>query len=172
MTSAMASWSLKNYFCFLRKNRSTYLQFNKQLLIGELAGFGSGLGVAEGAASAGMDNYAISAYSSVADYGGSIAGFLAVFYNDHRSSFPGDSGATRLKKVLKSALKLWPSVLAADIAFILVRPSFHYASLSLGLEAGVSATIAHFLAFGVFNLVAIFSRSMVDYARHMKMDVS
>lgn len=172
MTSAVHIWSIRNYFRFLRKNRSTYLQFNKQLLIGELAGFGAGVAVAEGAASAGMDIYAISAYSSVADYGGSIAGFLAVYYNDHKSSFPDDSRTTRLKKVLRSVLKLWPSVLAADIAFILVRPSFHFLSLSLGLEAGVAATIAHFLAFGVFNLVAIFSRSMIDYARHVKVDAS
>jgi hypothetical protein len=169
MTSAMPTWSLRNYVRYLRDHRSTYLQFNKQLLIGELAGFGSGLLVAEGAASAGMDNYSISAYSSGADYGGSIAGFLAVYYSDHKSSFPDDSRTKRLKKVLKNALKLWPSVLAADIAFILVRPTFHYVSLSTGLEAGVAAAIAHFLAFGVFNLVAIFSRSMVDYAQHVKM---
>jgi hypothetical protein len=169
MTSAMPAWSLRNYVRYLRDHRSTYLQFNKQLLIGELAGFGSGLLVAEGAASAGLDNYSISAYSSGADYGGSIAGFLAVYYSDHRSSFPDDSWTKRVKKVLKNALKLWPSVLAADISFILVRPSFHYMSLSTGLEAGVAAAIAHFLAFGVFNLVAIFSRSMVDYAQHLKM---
>jgi hypothetical protein len=32
--------------------------------------------------------------------------------------------------------------------------------------------LAHFLAFGVFNLVAIFSRSLVDYARHVKLDAA
>ena len=172
MTSSMPAMSLGNYLRFLRDNRSTYLQFNKQLLIGELAGFGAGLLAAEGAASAGLNNYSISAYSSGADYGGSIAGFLAMYYNDHKASFPDDNGTRRLKKILKSALKLWPSVLAADIAFILVRPSFHYVSLSTGLEAGVAATIAHFLAFGVFNLVAIFSRSVVDYARHAKLNAA
>jgi hypothetical protein len=67
---------------------------------------------------------------------------------------------------------LWPSVVAADVAFIIVRPSLHYLSLSFGLEAGVAATLAHFLAFGVFNLVAIFSRSLVDYARHVKLDAA
>jgi hypothetical protein len=34
-----------------------------------------------------------------------------------------------------------------------------------GLEAGVAATIAHFAAFGVFNGVAILSRSIIDYLR-------
>jgi hypothetical protein len=168
----MSACSLRGYIRYIRDRRSVYLQFNKQLLIGELAGFGAGLAVAEVAASGGLDNVGISAYSSSADYGGSIAGFLAVYYHDHKTLFPNDTGAKRVKKVLRNALKLWPSVLAADIAFVLVRPSFHYVSMSLGLEAGIAATLAHFLAFGVFNLVAIFSRSVVDYARHIRLDTA
>jgi hypothetical protein len=167
---AMPPSSLRNYFRFLREQRSTYLQFNKQLFVGELAGFGGGVLVAEATASAGFDHFTISAYSSGADYGGSVAGFLAVYYNDHKSCFPDLRGARRLRKVLKNALKLWPSVIAADVAFILVRPSLHYLSLSLGLEAGIAATFAHFLAFGVFNLVAIFSRSIFDYAKYVKVN--
>ena len=168
----MTTSSVKSYFRFLRDRRAVYLQFNKQLVIGELAGFGAGLAVAESAAISNLDNVAISAYSSAADYGGSIAGFLAVYCYDQRGSFPDHKGSSRITKILKSAFKLWPSVVAADIAFILVRPSLHYVSLSFGLEAGISAAVAHFLAFGVFNLVAIFSRSLVDYARHVKLDAA
>ena len=125
---------------------------------------------AEAAAAANLDHFTISAYSSGADYGGSVAGFLAVYYHDHKSCFPDHSGFGRVKMVLKSALKLWPSVIAADVAFILVRPSLHYLSLSLGLEAGIAATFAHFLSFGVFNLVAIFSKSIFDYAKYVKVN--
>jgi hypothetical protein len=164
----MPNSSFRQYFKFLLAHRSTYVRFNRQLLIGELAGFGAGVAVAEAVASLNGDEFAISAYSSVADYMSSILGFLAVFYVDNRSSYHNDSRSARTKKILKDALKLWPSVLAADIAFILVRPYFHYISLTLGLEAGVSATIAHFLAFGVFNGVAILSRSLIDYARSAK----
>ena len=164
--------SLRNYFRFLRDRRSAYVQFNKQLVIGELLGFGAGLAAAEGAAFSGMDHVAISGYSSAADYGGSIMGFLGVYYYDQKYLYPEDRGIRRAKKILKDALRLWPSVLAADIAFILVRPSLHYVSLSLGLEAGIAATLAHFLAFGVFNLVAIFSRSLVDYAKHIKLNAT
>jgi hypothetical protein len=164
----MSSGSIRQYFKFLLAHRSTYVRFNRQLLIGELAGFGAGVAVAEVAASLTGDEFSISAYSSGADYMGSILGFLAVFYRDSRSSYRNDSRSMRIKKILKDALKLWPSVLAADIAFILVRPYFHYVSLTLGVEAGVGATIAHFLAFGVFNGVAILSRSLIDYARSTK----
>ncbi len=164
----MSNSSIKQYFKFLLAHRSTYVRFNRQLLIGELAGFGAGVAVAEVAASLSADEFAISAYSSGADYMGSILGFLAVFYHDNRSLYCNDSRRERTKKILKDALKLWPSVLAADIAFILVRPYFHYVSLTLGIEAGVAATIAHFLAFGVFNVVAILSRSLIDYARSTK----
>jgi hypothetical protein len=164
----MPNSSFRQYFKFLLAHRSTYVRFNRQLLIGELAGFGAGVAVAEAVASLNGDEFAISAYSSGADYLGSILGFLAVFYADNRSSYHNDSRSARTKKILKDALKLWPSVLAADIAFILVRPYFHYISLTLGLEAGVAATIAHFLAFGVFNGVAILSRSLIDYARSAK----
>lgn len=164
----MSSSSIKQYLEFLLDRRSIYIRFNRELLVGELAGFGAGIAVAETAASLSMDEFAISVYSSGADYMGSILGFLAVFYRDNRSLYQSDSRNVRIKKILKDVLKLWPSVLAADIAFILVRPYIHYVTLTLGIEAGIAATIAHFLAFGVFNCVAIFSRSIIDYARSVR----
>jgi hypothetical protein len=138
------------------------------LLIGELGGFGSGIVAAEATESLNMDELTIAAFSTGADYVGSILGFLTVFYNDNRSKYPDDCRTARIKKIMKEALKLWPSVLAADIAFVLVRPYLHYVSLTLGIEAGIAASIAHFLAFGVFNGVAILSRSLIDYARSTK----
>jgi hypothetical protein len=164
----MSPSSLQRYIRFFRDNRSTYIGFNKQLLIGELGGFGSGIAAAEVIASFDMDEFAIAAYSTGADYIGSILGFLAVYYSDNRSKYQDVCWSTRIKKILKDALGLWPSVLAADIAFVLVRPYFHYISLTLDIEAGIAATIAHFLAFGVFNGVAILSRSLIDYARSTK----
>ncbi|HEX2013978.1 MAG TPA: hypothetical protein VLA68_02000 [Nitrososphaera sp.] len=161
--------SISHYFKFLHDRRSTYIRFNKQLLIGELAGFGAGIAVAEASAWLMMDDVAISLYSSAADYSGSILGFLAIYYNDNKWRYKDEKRGTRVKNVLKAALSLWPSVVAADVAFILARPYFHYATLSLGLEAGVGATIAHFLAFAVFNGVAILSRSIIDYARSTRM---
>ncbi len=164
----MPSISIKQYIDFLTGRRSIYFRFNRQLLIGEFAGVGTGIAVAELVASRGLDEFAISTYSSIADYSGAMLGFLAIFYHDSRYLYQSDNRTARIKKILKDALKLWPSVLAADIAFILVRPYFHFVLLTLGIEAGVAATIAHFLAFGVFNGVAILSRSMIDYARSTK----
>ncbi len=161
----MSDRSIRQYFRFLLDRRATYVRFNKQLLIGELGGFGAGIAAAEVAASVALDDFAISAYSSAADYSGSVLGFLAIFYLDSRSKFQGVSRTMRIKGTLKDAFRLWPPVLAADVAFILVRPYFHYVMLVLGIEAGVAAIIAHFLAFGVFNCVAIFSRSIIEYAR-------
>jgi hypothetical protein len=37
-----------------------------------------------------------------------------------------------------------------------------------GLEAGFAATVAHFTAFGVFNGIAILSRSVIDYMKSSK----
>ncbi|MGH9992198.1 MAG: hypothetical protein ACREBU_19800 [Nitrososphaera sp.] len=164
----MSDRSIRQYFQFLLGRRATYVRFNKQLLIGELGGFGAGVAAAEAAASIALDDFAISAYSSVADYSGSVLGFLAIFYLDNRSALRGIGRIARIKKTLKEAFRLWPPVLAADIAFVLVRPYFHYVMLVLGIEPGVAAIIAHFLAFGVFNCVAIFSRSVIDYARSTK----
>jgi hypothetical protein len=161
----MGSSSVRRYFQLLRDRRSIYLRFNKQLLIGELAGFAAGIAAAEVAASASVDDFSISAYSSASDYIASILGFFAVYYSDNRSTYKEQTRCARIKKVTKDAFKLWPSVVAADVAFIIVRPYLHYMTLLLGLEAGLAAAIAHFLAFGVFNCVALFSKSMIDYAR-------
>ena len=161
----MSDRSIRQYFRFLLDRRATYVQFNKQLLLGELAGFGAGVVVAEVGASIALDDIATSAYSSAADYFGSILGFLAVYYYDQRSAHQGFSRSSKIKKILRNAFKLWPPVLAGDIAFIIARPYFHYVMLVSGIEPGFAATIAHFLAFGIFNCVAIFSRSMIDYAR-------
>ena len=154
------------YAKFFSKNRSAYLSFNKQLGIGELAGFGSGIAMAEVAAAFTRDEATISGLSSAADYIASILGFLAVFYYDMRRKYEyrGEKKA-RTKKILKSAFSLWPSVVAGDIAFILARPYFHYTFLTMGLEAGIAATVAHFLAFGLFNAVAIFSKSLIDFSK-------
>lgn len=40
--------------------------------------------------------------------------------------------------------------------------------LVIGGLAGVAATITHFAAFGVFNGVAILSRSIIDYIKGIK----
>ena len=162
---AMAASSVKEYLRFLAANRSAYIRFNKQLLIGELAGFGAGVATAEISASSDFNEIEISAYSSAADYAGSIAGFLAIYHNDHKDSFASLRGLARVRAVFSSALKLWPSVLAADVAFVLSRPYLHYVSMSMGLEPGIAAGLAHFLAFGVFNVVALISKSLIDFAR-------
>jgi len=60
-------------------------------------------------------------------------------------------------------LSLWPSVLAADIVFRLVRPYMQLILLDAGIEVGITSTISHFIAFGAFNLVAIISKSLLDY---------
>ena len=161
----MPAGALKKYFRFVQSNRPVYFNFNKQLVVGELAGFGAGVGVAEAAAAIAGDELAISVSSGAADYAGSILGFLAVFYRDSRAQYSGLGRKDRFKRTMKDALSLWPSVAAADIAYIFARPYIHYVLLVAGLEAGVAATIAHFAAFGVFNGVAILSRSIIDYLK-------
>jgi hypothetical protein len=168
----MAPGLLRRYFKFVSSRRFAYLQFNKQLIIGELAGFGAGIIVAEAVAHAGSDGLTISTYSSVADYGASVMGFLAVYYKDQKLLHPDDKSYDRLKKILSGAFKLWPSAVAADIAFVAARPYFHYAAMTLDFGPGVAAAVAHVLAFGLFNLVAVFSRSFIDYAKHVRMKVS
>jgi hypothetical protein len=142
--------SVRRYLQFLVAKRSSYFQLNKQLIIGELAGLAAGISASELASNAGLGELEISAYSSAADYAASIAGFLAVYYNDEKSQYREVPRKIRLKRVLGSALRLWPSVLAADVVFVLVRPYFQYLTLSVGLEAGISALIAHFIAFGSY----------------------
>jgi hypothetical protein len=44
--------------------------------------------------------------------------------------------------------------------------------MTLDFGPGVAAAVAHVLAFGLFNLVAVFSRSFIDYAKHVRMKVS
>jgi hypothetical protein len=161
----MSASALRKYFKFVQSNKPVYFNFNKQLLIGELAGFGAGVGVAEAAASITKDELAISFSSGIADYAGSILGFLAVFYRDSKLQYSELNGKDRLKRIMKDAFSLWPLVAAADVAYIFARPYIHYVLLVSGLEAGVAATIAHFAAFGIFNGVAILSRSIIDYLR-------
>ena len=101
----------------------------------------------------------------IADYTGSLLGFLGIFYSDNKMQYRELGRKERFKRIMKNAFSLWPSVAAADVAYILARPSIHYILLVSGLEAGIAATIAHFAAFGVFNGVAMLSRSIVDYLR-------
>jgi hypothetical protein len=164
----MATDMLRKYFSFVHSNRPVYFNFNKQLMIGELAGFGAGVGVAEAAAAVTKDELAISVSSGVADYAGSILGFLAVFYRDSKAQYSELGRKDRFKRITKDAFSLWPSVAAADVAYIFARPYIHYILLVSGLEAGVAATVAHFAAFGIFNGVAILSRSIIDYLKSSK----
>jgi hypothetical protein len=168
----MTTDSVRRYLQFFLARRSSYFQLNKQLLIAELAGLCAGTGVSEMASAGGVGQFGISVYSSAADYAASIASFLAIYYKDEKSQYGEAPRSMRLKKVLGSALRLWPSVIAADIVFILVRPYFQYLALSNGLEAGMAAIIAHFIAFGFFNLVAVFSKSIIDYAKHIKINTT
>lgn len=159
----MPDKSFRDYFTFISNNRRVYFHFNRQLLIGELAGFGAGVGVAEAAAAITTDEFVISVSSSIADYAGSIIGFLAVFYYDNMRQYADLPRREQFKKIIKNAFSLWPSVAVADVAIIVTRPYVHYLLLISGFEAGVAATIAHFVAVGVFNGIAILSRSILDY---------
>ena len=164
----MAYDTIKKYLKFVNSNRPVYLNFNKQLVVGELAGFVAGVGLAEVAAAFTRDEFSISLSSGIADYIGSILGFLAIFYRDSRLQYRELGSKDRFKRIMKDAFSLWPSVAAADIAYILTRPYIHYTLLVSGLEAGIAATIAHFAAFGVFNGTALLSRSIFDYRKSGK----
>jgi hypothetical protein len=161
-----ADMLLKKYIKFVSSNRQVYFKFNKQLVTGELAGFGAGVGVAEAVAAAfTRDEFAISLSSGIADYAGSILGFLAIFYRDSRLQYRDLGRKGYFKRIMKDAFSLWPSVAAADVSYIFARPYIHYVLLLSGLEAGIAATVAHFAAFGVFNGVALLSRSIIDYLK-------
>ena len=160
--------SIKKYIRFIESNKSTYFHFNKQLFIGELAGFGVGVGVAEAAAVLAADELTISLSSGIADYAASILGFFAIFYYDKKPHYRELGRNERFKRIAKDAFSLWPAIAAADIAYIFLRPYLHYILLVSGFEAGIAATVAHFVAFGVFNGVAILSRSMIDYMKCSK----
>lgn len=159
---------IKRYLEFISLNKPAYLRFNRQLVIGELAGFGAGLVTAEIVSSFTKDEFTISTWSSVFDYAGSILGFFTIYYYDSTKGvdFKAADRWRRLASVLRSALTLWPSIAIADAAYIFSRPYFHYLLLLNGIEAGISAAIAHFAAFGVFNIVALFSKSLIDYSRY------
>lgn len=163
-----ATDTLKKYLRFVQNNSPVYFKFNKQLVIGELAGFAAGVGVAEAMATVTRDEFAISVSSGIADYIGSILGFLAIFYHDSKAQYSELAGKDRFKRIMKDAFSLWPSVAAADVAYIFARPYVHYILLVSGIEAGIAATIAHFASFGVFNGVAILSRSVIDYLKSSK----
>jgi hypothetical protein len=160
--------TIKKYFRFVNNNKPVYFQFNKQLVVGELAGFGAGLGVAEAAAAFTRDVFSISLSSGIADYAGSILGFLTIFYRESRLQYREPHGKDRFKRIMKDAFSLWPSVAAADLAYVLTRPYVHYVLLLSGFEAGIAATVAHFAAFGVFNGVALLSRSIIDYLKSVR----
>jgi hypothetical protein len=160
---------IQKYLKFFARNSKTYIQFNKQLFLGELAGFLAGLAVAELVAlSAANDEFAISVLSSAADYAAALTIFLVIFYYDQKGSLLHLERNSRIKKVLGLALRLWPAVAAADIAFLLARPYIHFELLHLNVDVVISTTIAHFLAFGLFNLVAIFSRSLLEFRNSLK----
>jgi hypothetical protein len=155
--------SIKNYLAFVRKNKSDYLLFNKQLVFSEIAGLVFGLIAAE--ASKSFSKIENSLYSGIIDYCASIGFFFIIYYYDNKKYYLDCSRSTRIIKIVKSAFSIWPSIIIADVAYVIARPYFHYLLVIYGLETGLAATIAHFLAFGIFNLVAVVSKSMIDYAR-------
>jgi len=162
------SQEIKKYFAFIKKNKSTYLVFGKQLLISEVAGLVVGILVAEGLSAYFFFDKKIDVplYSGIGDYAASILAFLVIYYHDNKRYYKEDKGLLRIGKIIKSAFSIWTSVIIADIAYIICRPYLHYLLMIYGLETGIAATIAHFAAFGIFNTVAILSRSMVDYIRN------
>ena len=155
---------IKQYVRYLADNARKYKTFNKQLIIGELAGIVAGILVAEIATTIiNLDKEGISIASSAADYLASLTGFLIIFYFDSRDQFMHLRRGKRVQKVCNMALRLWPSVAAADIVFIFVRPYIQYLLLGTGIETGITSIFAHFVAFAAFNLTAIFSRSIMEY---------
>ena len=160
------------YLQFLACKARDYKRFNKQLIIGELAGFLAGLLVAEVASATITDinegEWVVSILSSIADYATSIGGFFAVFYYDNKSSVEGLSTWKRLKRIWRMALSLWPPVVAADIVFLLIRPYIQFQLLSSNIDISVTTVVAHFVAFGAFNLVAILSKSIFDFYLYSK----
>lgn len=159
----MSRLPIRQYISYLAVNVRKYKTFNKQLVIGELAGIAAGLLASELATSAAVGEAGVSIASGVADYVAALAGFLAVFYFDSRGQFMQLGRGKRVQKVCAMALRLWPSVAAADVVFIFVRPYAQYLLLGANIEAGVASIIAHFAAFAAFNLTAIFSRSVMEF---------
>lgn len=158
--------TIKKYLKFIHANRQTYLTFNKQLLLSGFAGFFAGIAVAEAVAVFSEDEITIAVSSGTVDYAASILGFLVIYYYDNKPKYPELTGRDRVKRIMKNALSLWPSVLAADIAFIIARPYVHSVLLLSGLEAWIGAAISHFIGVAIFNCIALLSKSIIDYSRH------
>jgi hypothetical protein len=157
---------VRRYIIFLTKNRTTYLVFGKQLAISEIAGLVMGVIVAEISAYFLLDKKVdVSLYSGIADYAASIVCFFVIYYHDNKRYYIEYDKSERIEKVLKNTLRIWPSVAIADVAYIICRPYIHYLLMIFGLESGMAATIAHFVSFGIFNIIAIFSKSIIDYIR-------
>ena len=156
---------IQKYLHFLATNAKEYKKFNKQLLIGELAGFLAGFLVAEVVNALSGGEWLVSVLSSIADYGAAIAGFFIVYYYDQKPSYLHLNKTARVSKISRMALCLWPSVLVADIVFLLVRPYVQLILLDSGFEVGITSAVSHFVAFGAFNLAAIISKSLLDYRR-------
>ena len=162
-------WStLKRYVVFIIANRRIYFVFNKQLLVGGLAGLVSGVAVAEVVSRFTQDEFAISVPSGVADYVASIVGFLIVYYYDNKKQYLYLARNKRIKRTLSDAVSLWPTVVAADVAYLIARPYIHAVLLILGLEAGIAGAVAHFVGVGIFNGTALLSRTIIDYVRGIK----
>lgn len=158
--------AIERYLRFVIANKGVYFAFNKQLVLGGLAGLLSGIVVAEAVALLTRDELIISVSSGTVDYVFSILGFLAVYYLDNKSQYSSNlRESERFWRVTRQALSLWPTVVAADIAYLITRPYVHSIFLSLDMEAGISAAIAHFVGVGIFNGVAVLSRSIIDFIR-------
>jgi hypothetical protein len=156
--------TILNYIAFVKKNKVNYFIFNKQLVFSEIAGLISGLIVAEMFYS--LSKASNSFYSGITDYIFSIVFFLIIYYYDNKKNYQHYKYYNRIKKILKSAISFWPSIIIADIAYLIARPYIHYMLISLfGLETGLAATIAHFFAFGLFNIIAILSKSIIDFVK-------
>ena len=162
--------AIHKYLHYVASNAKEYKKFNKQLIIGEAAGIFAGLLVAELAATVNFDSWLISILSTLADYSAAITGFFTIFYYDNKSSFIELATLVRIKRISSMALALWPSVLAADIVFLLIRPYIQHLLLDNNFDIGITSVLAHFLAFSAFNLTAIFSKSIFDfyYSNHAK----
>lgn len=161
----MSRLPIRQYISYLVHNAKEYKTFNRQLVVGELAGIAAGLIVAELAILMGLEEAGISISSAAADYLAALSGFLAIFYFDNNKQFIQLGRSKRVWRVLVMALRLWPSVAAADIVFIIVRPYVQYLFLGANVEAGIASIIAHFIAFTAFNLTALFSRSIIDFGQ-------
>lgn len=171
----MRMGDIQKYLQFVARNAKDYKKLNKQLVISEIAGFFAGFLVTEMALASpallynsSNGEWLVSILSTVADYAAAIVGFLVIFYYDNKPSLTEFSTFARVRKVSRMALDLWPSVVSADIVFLLVRPYMQFLLLSNNIDVGVTSAVAHFVAFGAFNLVAVLSKSVFDFYYHSK----